>query len=132
MAKRQVSDSHKKAMAQGRAESRVVKNYLQALEEHKPKRGRKRTPESIRKKLAEIDQNIEDAEPLKRVNMVQERIDLRTELANLENASEIADLEKAFVAVAADYSDRKGITYGAWREVGVPAAVLKSAGVSRG
>ena len=43
MAKRQVSDSHKKAMAQGRTEGRAVKNYLTALEENKPKRGRKRT-----------------------------------------------------------------------------------------
>ena len=47
MAKRQVTDAHKQAMAQGRAEGRVVKNYLQALEENKPRRGRKRTAESL-------------------------------------------------------------------------------------
>ena len=36
-----------------------------------------------------------------------------------------------FVDAAAEYSERKGITYSAWRELGVPAAVLKRAGVKR-
>ena len=131
MAKKQVSASQKKAMAQGRADGRVVKDYLGALEQNKPKRGRKRTPDSIKKKLDAIDANIGDAEPLHRVQMVQERINLRTELAGLENASELTELEGAFVSVAAGYSERKGISYAAWREVGVPAATLKAAGISR-
>lgn len=131
MAKKQVSSSQKKAMAQGRADGRVVKEYLEALERNKPKRGRKRTPESIKKQLGEIDANIGDAEPLHRVQMVQERMNLRTELAGLENASELSELEGAFVEVAAGYSERKGISYAAWREVGVPAPTLKAAGITR-
>jgi hypothetical protein len=35
------------------------------------------------------------------------------------------------VKSAAPYSERKGITYSAWREVGVPANVLEKAGISR-
>lgn len=131
MAKRQVSDSHKQAMAQGRAQSRVVKTYLQAIEETKPKRGRKLTPESIRKKLAEIDATIDDADPLNKLNMAQERLDLTAELASMETVSDISELEKDFVSVAAAYSERKGISYAAWREVGVSPAVLKAAGISR-
>ncbi len=131
MAKKQVSDAQKKAMAQGRVDGRVVKTYLQALEENRPKRGRKRTPASIAKKLAEINATISDADPLKRVNLAQERINLQNELAARENASELGDLEKQFVKVAAGYSERKGISYAAWREVGVPAQVLKEAGISR-
>jgi hypothetical protein len=30
------------------------------------------------------------------------------------------------------YSRAKGISYGAWREVGVPADVLREAGIARG
>jgi hypothetical protein len=41
-------------------------------------------------------------------------------------------LEKEFVRAAKGYSERKGITYGAWREFGVPAEVLRKAGISRG
>ncbi len=131
MAKKQVSESHKQAMAAGRADGRVVKKYLEALDENRPKRGRKRTPEGINKKLAEIDATIADADPLQRVNLVQERMDLRSALAGLESTSDLAELEKAFAGVAAGYGQRKGISYAAWREVGVPAAVLKAAGITR-
>ena len=41
--KRVVTDEHKAAMAQGRTEGRTVGAYLEALDTHKPKRGRKRT-----------------------------------------------------------------------------------------
>ena len=50
-----MSDSHKAALAKGREEGRVVRAYLEALETTKPRRGRKRTVESIRKKLAAIE-----------------------------------------------------------------------------
>lgn len=108
-----------------------MKTYLQAIEETKPKRGRKLTPESIRKKLAEIDATIDDADPLNKLNMAQERLDLTAELASMETVSDISELEKDFVSVAAAYSERKGISYAAWREVGVSPAVLKAAGISR-
>jgi hypothetical protein len=33
--------------------------------------------------------------------------------------------------VAAEYGQRKGISYAAWRELGVSPAVLKRAGITR-
>ena len=45
--------------------------------------------------------------------------------------TEIGELEAGFVAVAKLYSERKGLTYAAWREAGVDARVLKQAGISR-
>ena len=53
--KRVVSDEHKAAMAAGRTEARAVKNYLDALELTRPKRGRKRTPDSINARLEKIN-----------------------------------------------------------------------------
>jgi hypothetical protein len=135
MAKRgpkQVSESQKQAMAAGRADSRTVKAYLEALDQHRPKRGRKRSPETIKKRLAELDNAIADADPLRRVSLVQQRIDLNNELERLDAVVDVSQLEKSFVAVAKGYGDRKGISYGAWREVGVPAEVLKAAGITRG
>lgn len=44
---------------------------------------------------------------------------------------DISKLEAAFVAVAKSYSERKGITYAAWREAGLAAATLRMAGISR-
>ena len=40
-------------------------------------------------------------------------------------------LEAAFVKIARKFGQNRGITYGAWRDAGVPAVVLKKAGVAR-
>ena len=45
---------------------------------------------------------------------------------------DLSALEADFVKTAAKYAERKGISYAAWRELGVPADVLKKAGISRG
>ena len=127
-----MTPEHKEALALGREQGRAVRRYLEALEAHRPKRGRKRTPESIQKRLQQIEAQIESADPLTRLNLVQERINLQRELATKETAVDLSGLEAAFVSAAKGYSERKGITYAAWREAGVDAAVLKKAGVRRG
>ena len=126
-----MSNEHKAALAEGRSQGRAVRRYLEALEAHKPKRGRKRTPDSVRKRLERIEAEIPAADPLKRLMLIQERLDLQAELANSEDAVDLEGLESEFADVARDYGQRKGISYAAWRELGVEAAVLKKAGVSR-
>lgn len=128
---RSMSEAHKAALAEGRELGRVVRQYLEALETSKPKRGRKRTPESIQKRLDKIQQLVPTADPTKRLSLIQERIDLEGELASMTESVDLSALEKAFVEVAKRYSETKGVSYAAWREVGVPAAVLKEAGLSR-
>ncbi len=126
-----MSDEHKHALAVGREESRSVRRYLEALEAHKPKRGRKRTTESIQARLRQIDDRIAGADPLTRVHLVQERLNLETELANKEEAVDLKALEEGFVEAAKSYGERKGITYAAWRAAGVDANVLRKAGIPR-
>lgn len=127
-----MTDEHKAALAEGRAQGRAVRNYLEALEAHRPKRGRRRTPESMRKRLAAIDAEMGDADPMTRLQLVQERMDLEAAISAAETTVDLSALEDAFVAAAKGYGERKGITYAAWREVGVPAAILKRAGIGRG
>ena len=129
--KRVVSDEQKSAMAEGRALSRSLAPYLEALEAYKPKRGRKRTTESIDRRLAAIDQELEKANQIKRLSLVQERLDLLNERQNLERDVDLTAHEEAFVANAKAYGERKGISYEAWRQLGVPPSVLKRAGISR-
>ena len=126
-----MSDEHKAALAEGRNQGRAVRRYLEALDAHKPKRGRKRTPESMQKRLARIDVELASADPLKRLQLIQERLDLKTELEHANTKVDLTGLEEEFVRAAAAYSARKGISYAAWRELGVEPAVLKRAGVSR-
>lgn len=127
-----MSESHKAALAEGREQGRAVRRYLEALEAHKPKRGRKRTPESIQKRLSAIEEQLSTADPLTRVHLVQERMNLESELAAGDNAVDMASLEDGFVTAAGPYGQRKGITYAAWREAGVDPGVLRRAGIRRG
>ncbi len=127
-----MSAEHKAALAEGRAQGRAIRDYLEALDAHKPKRGRKRTPDSIKKRLEKLEIEIVDADPMRRVGLIQERLDLEQELATADGAVDLTTLEKDFVSYAKDYSARKGISYSAWREVGVSAATLKAAGIGRG
>lgn len=126
-----MSEDHKQALAVGRAEGRMVRAYLDALESSKPKRGRKRTKDSIAKQIERIDAELEDSDPLKRLQLTQERIDLEAELETMEDGVDMSALEADFAVVAKQYAERKGISYAAFRQIGVPAAVLKRAGITR-
>jgi hypothetical protein len=126
-----MSDSHKAALATGRVEGKVVRDYLEALRANKPARGRKRTPDSITKRLAAIDSEIGTADPVKELRLVQERLDLEAELATMGSVVDVSALEAEFIKVAKSYGARTGVSYAAWRAVGITPAVLKAAGVSR-
>ena len=127
-----MTDSHKEALAEGRNHARIVGRYLEALEANKPKRGRKRTQESVKKRLNAVAEELKDATGLARLNLLQERRDLEVELATMQAGTpDLSGLEKDFVKVAKAYSAKKKISYGAWREFGVPPETLKRAGITR-
>jgi len=126
-----MSAEHKAALARGRSEGKAVRDYLDALRANKPKRGRKRTSDSIKRRLDSIDEQLQAAEPLNELRLVQERRDLEAELDSMGTAVDLTAIEGSFVKVAKAYSERQGISYAAWREVGVEASVLKKAGISR-
>jgi hypothetical protein len=126
-----MSADHKAALAKGREEGRIVRRYLEALESSKPRRGRKRTPDSIRKRLGSIDSTLATADPLSRLHMVEEKQRLEAELSHTGDTVDMAALEKSFIKVARLYGERKGISYSAWRTVGVSAAVLQQAKIPR-
>jgi hypothetical protein len=128
-----MSDEHKAALAEGREQGRAVRRYLEALEHNRPKRGRKRTRESVERRLESVETRLAEAEPLGRLHLIQERLDLQEELSAMDgDGVDIAALEDAFVGAAPAYGSRRGITYSAWRAAGVPPAVLRRAGIGRG
>jgi hypothetical protein len=129
--RRAMSNEHKDALAAGRRQSRAVRDYLEALEAHKPKRGRKRTAESVTARLEAVSAQIASADPLNRLLLLQEQRDLQSELETMSDGFDISELEAEFIEVAAAYGEVKGISYAVWREIGVSAAVLRSAGISR-
>lgn len=97
---RTMSDEHKAALALGRDEGRAVRAYLEALEASRPKRGRKRTRESIERRLTKVEQELPNASPVTRLQLVQERMDLEAELDAGEEAIDLEAVEQAFVKAA--------------------------------
>ena len=126
-----MSDDHKAALAAGREQGRAVKLYLEALAANKPKRGRKRSTESIQKRLVEIEEQLASSDPYKQLQLTQERLDLEEKLGSPDSEFDMPALEKEFVRVAAAYATNKKISHTAFRAVGVPAEVLRRAGVTR-
>ncbi len=123
---------HKKAMLEGRRQTRAVKNYLQALTAAR-KRGPKPDPDKLKARIASTTDAIDTEEdPVTRLELIQQRMDDQVQLNALADQDSIENYESDFVDAVADYSHRKGISYAAWRELGVPAAVLRKAGLTRG
>jgi hypothetical protein len=123
-----MSKEHKEALKQGRAESRAIKAYLGALERRRP--GRPVTESGLKTRLEKVSEKLSsEKDSLKRLELIQTRLDLEGQLKTLADSANLEGLEAAFKKHAPSYSERKGITYTAWREAGVPAAVLKSAGI---
>lgn len=122
---------HKQALAEGREQSRKVRDYLEALEWHKPQRGRPVTPESLQAKLDKVNEELGDPETstVKRLELHQEQMDLEEALAAFDEEDNFHELQAEFVKVAAAYAERKGLTRKAFRKMGVPAEVLDEAGI---
>jgi hypothetical protein len=129
--RRPLTTEHKAALGAGREQGRVVRRYLETLERNRPKRGRRRTPESVKRQLAAVEERLAAADALTRLHLAQERRDLQAELSGKASSDDLGSLEEEFVKVAAEYGKRKGITYASWRESGVSAATLRKASIGR-
>ena len=125
----EMTEQHKEALKLGRLEARAIKAYLRALDARKP--GRPVTRESLEARLKAVEAKIaESDDPLRKLELVQKKLDIEGALGQVEDVQNIADLEAGFVRHARSYSERKGISYTAWRQVGVSAATLKAAGIT--
>lgn len=130
-----MSNSHKDALAAGRQQGAAVRSYLNALDrqmQEGSRRGPRFDPDKARARLTAIEAEEASADPLARLLLIQERLDLTARLDAVGDTGDpVDDTVDGFVANAADWAARKGITYKAFREFGVPADVLKAAGVPR-
>ena len=122
-----------KMTSQEKTENKVVRDYLDALAANAPKRGRKRTAETVKARISSVSDAMGEASATKRLTLVQERLDLKAELDSMNQSGSVDmdGLEAGFIKAAASYGGRRGISYAAWREVGVSAVTLKAAGIRR-
>jgi hypothetical protein len=110
-----------------RAETAAVAAYLTAIRAPKvPARSRA----NMEKRRVQIEQWIaEESWPIREVELIQQRLDIDAQLAQFDLATRLPELEEAFMKGATSWAKRSEISAAALREVGVPAAVLKRAGL---
>ena len=126
-----LSANHKDALAKGRTQGSIIRRYLDALEQQRPRRGRRRSPESTQRRIEAIQLRIERANSLEKVHLRQELLDRQAELNKLESTDRLSTLEADFIKVAREYSERKSISYPTWRASGISPSVLEKAGIER-
>ena len=128
--RRTITAEHREAISVGRAQNVAVTAYLDSLAYVRPRRGR--PPEEIRVAIAEVAAELAATDSIPgRLLLVQQRLNLEAELEEAEGGgdAQAAELETSFVEHALGYSERRGISWRAWREIGVPARVLRAAGI---
>lgn len=127
--KRTMSEDHKAAIAAGRSEGAAVRRYLEALK-RKRRPGRRYSKAQLQERLDELNVKIDTEEnPLVEVELRQKAHDLESRIVRSDQEVDETELEAAFVGAAKEFSRRKKISYSVWREMGVPASVLKKAGI---
>lgn len=132
------------------AASKAIGAYLAQLDEqsehrangHRSKRGAtlgrlkgfpnfSEDPDEIERAADAIAAQSDEVSSYVRALKLQQRvIELREIAADLRDGTGPAAIEAAFVDVAAAWAESNGISYAAFRAMGVPAAVLREAGVS--
>lgn len=129
--KRTMTTEHKAAIAAGRSEGAAVRRYLETLQSA-GKPGRRVSKAELEARLAKTTAEIESEEnALTQLDLAQKQLDLKARIAAMGTEESPQDAEADFVRVAKSYAERKGITYKAFREIGVPPEVLKRAGIAR-
>jgi hypothetical protein len=127
-----LSASHKEALAEGRTMSATVDRYLSAVNTPK-RRGRKVSKTSLQQRLVDARAKARSATGVEKVLAAQEVRDLQNRIASIDagGGSDLKSLEAAFVKIAKQFGENRGIGYAAWRDAGVPAPVLRKAGIAR-
>lgn len=128
-----MSAAHKKALADGRRMSKTVDTYIRAIQTPNA-RGRKVSAAQIKSRLEEARQKVTTETGVNMLLAVQAVRDLDVKLHTRTNGnSETARKQAtaAFIKIAAAFSKSRNISYASWRDIGVPASVLKQAGIAR-
>jgi hypothetical protein len=112
--------------------SATVNRYLTALRTSKP-RGRPISAATLEQRLVGARSRFQTSLGVEKLLAAQEIRDIQTRLTRFESAAsvDVKGLEAEFVKIAQQFGENRGVTYGTWRDAGVPAEVLQRAGIKR-
>ena len=128
-------ETHKEALAEGRNHLESSAGTSTPWRRTSPTAAASAPPDTVKKRLATVEAaELKDSSGLARLNLLQDRRDLEVELASMQAVR--ARLERAGKGIREGpqegYSAKKRISYGAWREFGVPARSIEESRDSRG
>lgn len=131
MPRRKLTEKEIAAIKKGREESLAVKAYLDSLESRP---GRRVDPKTLERRVAQAKKQLGETDnSLRKVELTEKVLRLEAALRNAPKAAEEGPaLEKAFIQHASSFAKRKGISYKAFRHMGVPPTVLAKAGIKWG
>ena len=104
--------------------AKVVGAYLRFIDQ--PKRSRAQEEQS-RKRRAKLNEQINKASGVAKLRLIQERLNVERKVVAQDRHSVS---EERFIEVCAAYSQENGISWSAWREIGVSEDVLRRAGLA--
>ena len=130
-----MSETSREALARGTHETATVRAYLEHLRSPQGPDKTRRLPaaEVLQRRLDTTNEQLEatDMDVLERLRLTQLRQDLTRDLTARTVQGDDPQLEASFVEVAHAFAERKGVDYESFRAVGVPARVLRAAGIAR-
>ena len=129
--RKQLSPEVITARTQARVEAQAVRAYLKgvAVVAANRKPGRRKSPQQV---IDETTLKLEtEPDPLEKLKLTQKLFDAKKQLKCAEDSLDMAALESDFVKHGGSYGERHKIGYDAWREMEVPAGVLRTIGVTR-
>jgi hypothetical protein len=89
-------------------------------------------PDVIARAIELINEQAQEGTSIERLQRTQRALTLARELDALVNAEDADDVQAFFVEHALAWATERGVGYGAFRAMGVPADVLRDAGITRG
>lgn len=126
-----LSNERKEAMAIGRAQTQIVRDYIGAIARQEASKNRGRlNPEKLKGRILEAAQLFQtETDPIRKLDLLKKQREWTEKLQQWRDTEITPELEQAFIDVAADYADRNGYSYTDFRALGVTAAVLRQAGI---
>ena len=131
----QPTPEHLAALDSGRKAGRAIRTYLEMLKHaNAPKRRGRQINWQERYDQAALALTEDDLDVMTQLQLTQQMTDALAHLqkAELEWTDEDqAAAEAGFIEWGAWYSEQHSISYTTWRQMGVPVAVLRQAGIPR-
>lgn len=106
-----------------------IRRYFNSLDRPRTRKRKSPDVDKLHRRLDEVEGLLPSADPLRRVHLHQEQINLLRRLEEVETPVNPEEVEMKFIEYVAPWAEEKGVSWAALRAAGVPARILRQAGM---